>query len=48
MESTLTGVLSWTVIGLLVTVTSGVIYLTVSDWNDRRRFEREKQESRRR
>lgn len=48
MEGTLVGVLSWTVVGLLVTVTGGVVYLTVSDWRDRRQFEREKRESRRR
>jgi hypothetical protein len=48
MENTLVGVLSWSVIGLMVTVTGGVIYLTLSDWSDRRRLEQEKRENRRR
>jgi hypothetical protein len=48
MENTLVGVLSWSVIGLMVTVTGGVIYLTLSAWSDRRRLEQEKRENRRR
>ena len=48
MENTILGVLSWTVIGLLVTVTGGVVYLTLSDWQDRRRQDQEKRDSRRR
>jgi hypothetical protein len=48
VENTILGVLSWTVIGLLITVTGGVMYLTLSDWQDRRRQDQEKRESRRR
>jgi hypothetical protein len=48
VENTILGVLSWTVIGLLVTVTGGVVYLTLSDWQDRRRQDQEKRDSRRR
>jgi hypothetical protein len=34
--------------GLLVTVTGGVIYLTLADWRDRRRQDNEKQQQKRR
>ncbi|GEM_PF-1160495 len=34
--------------GLLVTITGGVAYLTIADWRDRRRLERERKEGKRR
>jgi hypothetical protein len=34
--------------GLLVTITGGVIYLTLADWRDRRRQDNEKQQQKRR
>lgn len=40
-------VLAVTAVVLLVTVTGGVIYLTVADWRDRRRRENEVRETRR-
>ncbi|MEM9220597.1 MAG: hypothetical protein AAGD25_40540 [Cyanobacteria bacterium P01_F01_bin.150] len=40
-------VLAVLAMGLLVAVTSGVIYLTAVDWRDRRRLQDEKRETRR-
>lgn len=48
MEITPMSVLSAAVIALLLLVTSGVLYLTMSDWRDRRRLENERREARRR
>lgn len=48
MEST---ALSWLVLatfGLLVVVTGGIGYLTLAEWRDRRRLDRERREERRR
>lgn len=42
MEFSLVNILVLVAFGLLVVVTGGVIYLTLSDWNDRRRLEAEK------
>lgn len=47
MEFSLLTVLALVTFGLLVTVTGGVVYLTLADWRDRRRQEREKRQSRR-
>lgn len=41
------GVFVLVAFGLLVTVTGGVVYLTLADWRDRRRLERELREERR-
>lgn len=42
MEFSLVNILVLVAFGLLVVVTGGVIYLTLSDWNDRRRQQAEK------
>jgi hypothetical protein len=42
MENTLFSVLSVTALALLLIVTGGIVYLTLADWRDRRRQEREK------
>ncbi|HIK33837.1 MAG TPA: hypothetical protein IGS17_07140 [Oscillatoriales cyanobacterium M59_W2019_021] len=47
MEYTVFSVLGITALGLLVTVTGGVIYLTLADWRDRRRQDNAKREERR-
>lgn len=47
MESQLLNVLAIAAMSLLVAVTGGVSYLTLSDWRDRRRQEKEKLELRR-
>ncbi|PAX49835.1 hypothetical protein [Brunnivagina elsteri] len=47
MESQLLNVLAIAAMLLLVAVTGGVGYLTLSDWRDRRRQEKEKLELRR-
>ncbi|BAZ41969.1 hypothetical protein NIES4101_79370 [Calothrix sp. NIES-4101] len=47
MESQLLNVLTIVALVLLVTVTGGVAYLTLSDWRDRRRQEQENRELRR-
>jgi hypothetical protein len=39
MESTVGPILSVAAFGLLILVTGGVIYLTLSGWRDRRRQE---------
>ncbi|MFB2894731.1 hypothetical protein ACE1CI_17620 [Aerosakkonemataceae cyanobacterium BLCC-F50] len=50
MESTIPiyNVLAVAALVLLVTVTGGVIYLTLADWRDRRRQDSDKRSSRRR
>ncbi|HEY9825172.1 MAG TPA: hypothetical protein V6D19_06970 [Stenomitos sp.] len=48
MELSTLSVLSAAVLALLVAVTGGVAYLTMVEWRDRRRLEREKREARRR
>jgi hypothetical protein len=40
--------MSAAVLGMLVIVTGGIVYLTLAEWRDRRRLEREKSETRRR
>ncbi|MEA5620351.1 hypothetical protein VB711_21245 [Cronbergia sp. UHCC 0137] len=47
MESPYLNILALIAIVLLVTVTGGVIYLTLADWRDRRRREDEARELRR-
>ncbi|MBF2064878.1 MAG: hypothetical protein IGS39_10730 [Calothrix sp. C42_A2020_038] len=47
MESQLLNILAITAIVLLIAVTVGVGYLTLSDWRDRRRLEQENREVRR-
>jgi hypothetical protein len=48
VESTVLSVLSVSAIALLAIVTGSVIYLTLIEWQDRRRVDEEKRESRRR
>ena len=48
MEFSLPTVLALLAFGLLVTVTGGVVYLTLADWRDRRRQEQEKRKNFRR
>jgi len=43
VEFTVLNTLVLIAFGLLVTLTGGVIYLTVADWRDRRRRDQEKQ-----
>ncbi|MBW4540461.1 MAG: hypothetical protein KME43_15145 [Myxacorys chilensis ATA2-1-KO14] len=45
--SNLFSILVLVAFGLLVVVTGGVIYLTLADWRDRRRQDKEKQANRR-
>ncbi|NJO41760.1 MAG: hypothetical protein HC769_06865 [Cyanobacteria bacterium CRU_2_1] len=47
-EITFLTVLAVLAMGLLVTVTGGVAYLTTVEWRDRRRRDQEKREERRR
>ena len=42
MESSFLNVLAIVALGLLVTVTGGIAYLTLIDWRDRRRQDKEK------
>lgn len=42
MEFTVFNTLVLVAFGLLITLTGGVIYLTLADWRDRRRREQEK------
>ncbi|MDJ1183609.1 hypothetical protein [Roseofilum casamattae] len=44
MESPLFTGLVWTAFSLLVLVTLGIVYLTLIDWNDRRRQQNEERE----
>ncbi len=44
MESTFLTVLAVAAMGLLVSVTGGVAYLTAMEWRDRRQEEREKKQ----
>jgi hypothetical protein len=41
-ETSALTILAMLALGLLITVTGGVLYLTTVDWRDRRRREREK------
>ncbi|MCL1465568.1 hypothetical protein [Argonema galeatum] len=47
METSTLTVLSLVAFGLLLTVSGGVIYLTVAEWRDRRRIDRDKRDRRR-
>jgi hypothetical protein len=42
---TLFNILVLVAFGLLITVTGGVVYLTLADWRDRRRQDNEKRQS---
>lgn len=42
METSFLSVLTIVALGLLVTVTGGIAYLTLADWRDRRRQDQEK------
>ncbi|MBD1862879.1 MULTISPECIES: hypothetical protein [Trichocoleus] len=44
MEATVANILVIAALGLLITVTGGVAYLTAVDWRDRRRREQEQRE----
>lgn len=46
MESPLFTSLVWAAFALLVLVTGGVVYLTLVDWNDRRKRQKEERENR--
>jgi hypothetical protein len=46
MESPLFASLVWAAFALLVLVTGGVVYLTLVDWNDRRKRQNEEREKR--
>ncbi|MBD1922951.1 hypothetical protein H6F77_18015 [Microcoleus sp. FACHB-831] len=48
METSIQNVLVLAAFGLLLTVTGGVIYLTLQEWRDRRRRDQEQQKARRR
>ncbi len=47
MESPFLGILALFGVVLLLGVTGGVVYLTLADWRDRRRFEDETRTARR-
>ncbi|MBD2419855.1 hypothetical protein H6G54_19515 [Anabaena cylindrica FACHB-243] len=47
MESPFLSILALVAVVLLVSVTGGVVYLTLADWRDRRRREDEARELRR-
>ncbi|HLP89458.1 MAG TPA: hypothetical protein VK184_12810 [Nostocaceae cyanobacterium] len=47
MENPLLSILALLALVLLLAVTSGVVYLTLSDWRDRRRQQEENRELRR-
>jgi CHASE3 domain sensor protein len=47
VESPFLGILALFGVVLLVGVTGGVVYLTLADWRDRRRFEDETRAARR-
>lgn len=46
METSLIPILGTTAFGLLIIVTLGVIYLTISGWRDRQRREQDRRASR--
>ena len=48
MENISSGILATASFAMLLVVTGGIVYLTLAEWRDRRRREREKQENRRR
>jgi biopolymer transport protein ExbB/TolQ len=48
VETTILNVLVLTAFGLLVAVSGGIVYLTVAEWRDRRRQDREKRSAKRR
>lgn len=48
METSVLTVVGLVAFGLLVTVTGGVLYLTLAEWRDRRRLDNEKREKRQR
>jgi hypothetical protein len=45
VEISVFNVLVLVAFGLLVTVTGGVVYLTLTDWRDRRRRDQEKRQT---
>jgi hypothetical protein len=42
VETSFLSILALVALGLLVTVTGGIVYLTLADWRDRRRQDKEK------
>ncbi|MGV0026402.1 hypothetical protein [Phormidesmis priestleyi] len=48
VESTVFSTLVLVAFGLLLTVTGGIAYLTISDWRDRRRQEKAREKEKRR
>jgi hypothetical protein len=46
MDNSLIAILGTTAFGLLVLVTLGIVFLTVSGWRDRQRRDRDKRTSR--
>ncbi|KAM3094059.1 hypothetical protein ACKFKG_17690 [Phormidesmis sp. 146-35] len=48
MESTVFSTLVLVAFGLLFVVTGGIAYLTLSDWRDRRRQEKAREQEKRR
>ncbi|HEY9851016.1 MAG TPA: hypothetical protein V6D28_16225 [Leptolyngbyaceae cyanobacterium] len=42
METTIVNVLALVAFGLLLAVSGGVLYLTIAEWRDRRRQDRDK------
>jgi CHASE3 domain sensor protein len=42
VENSFLSILALVALGLLVTVTGGIVYLTLADWRDRRRQDQEK------
>lgn len=48
METTVLSVLVLIAFGLLVAVSGGIVYLTMAEWRDRRRQDREKRSAKRR
>jgi hypothetical protein len=46
MDNSVIAILGTTAFGLLIVVTLGIVYLTVSGWRDRQRREQDKRASR--
>ncbi|MGR3274298.1 hypothetical protein HRE53_20125 [Acaryochloris sp. 'Moss Beach'] len=46
MDFSITNTLALVALGVLVIVSGGIVYLTVSEWRDRRRREREQRAAR--
>jgi len=47
-DTSILTILAAVALGLLVTLTGGIVYLTTIEWRDRRRQERENREQRKR